>query len=203
MTLSEKIARAKADYDAVHEAGVSEGIKSAYDAFWDEFQKNGEPKQYNNAFCTGWTDVNYNPKYPITIPANTALSYLYAYNTSVTDTKVTITAPYTTVYMFYWMANCHTIRKLVVTEQTTFSDAFYYCNKLQNIVIEGVIANNIDLQWSTVLSKASIQSIVGALSTTASGKTLTLSKTAVNNAFTTAEWTALANTRSNWTISLV
>ena len=203
MTIAEKIARAKADIDAVRAKGVSEGIKSAYDTFWDEFQNKGAPRQYNNAFCTGWTDVNYNPKYPITIPAGTGLSYLYAYNTNVTDTKVTITAPYTTVYMFHWMANCHTIRKLVVTEQTTFESAFYYCQKLKNIVIEGVIANNIDLQWSTVLSKASIQSIVGALSTTASEKTLTLSKTAVNNAFTTAEWTTLANTRSNWTISLV
>lgn len=203
MTITEKLERAKADIDAVHDAGVSEGIKSAYDAFWDVFQNKGAPRQYNNAFCTGWTDENYNPKYPITIPENTGLTYLYAYNTSVTDTKVTITAPYTTIYMFYWMANCHTIRKLVVTPSTTFEGAFYYCLKLKNITIEGVIANNVDLQWSTVLSKASIQNVIGVLSTTASGKTLTLSKTAVNNAFTTAEWTALANTRSNWTISLV
>ena len=179
------------------------GKKAERDAFWDIFQNKGVPKQYNNAFCTGWTDENYNPKYPITIPANTGLSYLFAYNTSVTDTKVTITAPYTTVYMFHWMSNCHTIRKLVVTENTTFVNGFDYCYKLQNIVIEGVIGNNVNFQWSTVLSKASITNIVNVLSTTASGKTLTLSKTAVNNAFTTAEWTALAGTRSNWTISLV
>ena len=50
------------------------------------------------------------------------------------------------------------------------------------------------------------------LSDTASGKTLTLSLTAVNNAFetsagakdgsTSAEWTALVDAKTNWTITL-
>lgn len=85
-----------------------------------------------------------------------------------------------------------------------FSSVFHNCHLLTDLIIEGVIGQNgLDLQWSTKLSKASIESIVGCLSTTTSGLSVTLSKTAVNNAFTTEEWTALEQTRPNWTISLV
>lgn len=63
------------------------------------------------------------------------------------------------------------------------------------------------------LSKPSITSIINCLSTTTSGLTVTLSKTAVNNAFETSEgvadgstsqeWLNLVATKTNWTISLV
>lgn len=102
-------------------------------------------------------------------------------------------------------ANCvklHTIAKMRADEDTAFSNAFDFCNALQNVAFEGVIGQNLNIRWSTKLSKDSISNIVSCLSGTASGKTLTLSKTAVNNAFTDAEWTALADTKKNWTISL-
>ncbi len=113
--------------------------------------------------------------------------------------------------------NLRTIDKLVLREdgsQGFSSSTFINCLSLENLVIEGVIGKNgFNVQWSTKLSQDSIVSIINALSPTTSGLTVTLSKTAVNNAFetsggtadgpTSAEWLALIATRSNWTISLV
>ena len=74
---------------------------------------------------------------------------------------------------------------------------------LKNIVISGEIGQNIDLQNSYNLTKESIESIMAALSTTATSKSVTFNQQAVNRAFTDEEWATLANTRSNWTINLV
>lgn len=105
---------------------------------------------------------------------------------------------------FSWSTKLHTIAKIGVAETTQFSNAFNGCAALENLTIDGVIGQNgFNVSWSTKLSAKSIKSIINALSDTATGKTLTLSQTAVNNAFTDAEWTALANTKTNWTITLV
>ena len=85
---------------------------------------------------------------------------------------------------------------------------------LEEIRFEGVIGqNNFAIKDSKLLSKTSIESIINALSTTTSGLTVTLSKTAVNNAFETStgsgngstsqEWLNLIATKSNWNIELV
>ena len=106
-----------------------------------------------------------------------------------------------------------TIPKLGVSPRTTYSGAFGDCTALVNITFEGDIGNNIDFKQSPLLSKASIGSIVSALYAEATGKALTLSETAVNNAFeteegladgsTSAEWTELVGTKPNWTITLI
>lgn len=83
------------------------------------------------------------------------------------------------------------------------TSTFTGCSALENIKVKGTIIGNINFQWSTKLTKASITSIINALSSTTSGFTLTLSKTAKEAAFTTEEWNALVATKSNWTISLV
>lgn len=106
------------------------------------------------------------------------------------------------------------IERLICYPTNVFSNTFGYCRFLEYIGFEGEIATNgLDLQWSTKLSKASIESVINCLSTTASGLSVTLSKAAVNKAFetsegandgaTSTEWTTLIGTRSNWTISLV
>ena len=84
---------------------------------------------------------------------------------------------------------------------------------LENIIFEGEIGKEIDIQHSHKLTKASITSIINALSSTTSGLSVTLSKTAVNTAFETStganngsistEWSALVATKTNWTINLV
>lgn len=112
-----------------------------------------------------------------------------------------------------WNTYIKTIDKLIVSETTPFvSTSFQDARELTNITIEGTIGSNITLAQSTKLSHDSIVSIISALSPNKSGLTLTLSKTAVNNAFETstsaadgsssAEWLALVATKNNWTISL-
>lgn len=106
-----------------------------------------------------------------------------------------------------------TIEKVIVTNDTNYFEWFMYCDKLENIVFDGVIAKNgLNTQWSTKLSKDSCISIINALSTVTSNLTVTFSNVAVNKAFetasgandgsTSAEWLALIATRSNWTIAL-
>ena len=82
---------------------------------------------------------------------------------------------------------------------------------VQNLIIEGTIGQNgLNLQHSKKLSKESITSVINALSTSTGGLSITLSKTAVDNAFynnivvgsNTMEWGQLVASRSNWTINL-
>lgn len=103
-------------------------------------------------------------------------------------------------------AHLKTIDKLVLKDDgsNTFNNVFQLDYELENIVIEGTIGQNgFDLHWSTKLSKSSIASIINALSENTSGLTVTLSETAVNNAFSEDEWNTLVATKQNWTISLV
>ena len=91
---------------------------------------------------------------------------------------------------------------MCVDENTLFTSTFIQCNALENLTIDGTIGqNNFNLKDSTKLSKASIESVIDALSTTTSGLTVTFSKTAVDNAFTADEWAALKATKSNWDIT--
>lgn len=69
-------------------------------------------------------------------------------------------------------------------------------------VAPNTIKSNISFSTDKLLSYETIQSIIGGLENTVSGKTLTLHKTAVNNAFTDEEWATLIATKPNWTISL-
>lgn len=100
----------------------------------------------------------------------------------------------------------HTINKLIVHENMLFTNFFVGSNNFQNITVEGTIANSVSLSASQKLTKASILSFFNALSDTVSGKTFTVNKTAVNNAFeggsTGTEWLNLVATKPNWTISL-
>lgn len=102
--------------------------------------------------------------------------------------------------------------KLKSDGSQTFNGSFGGCINLKNITIEGTIGNNISFSDSSLLTKESITSIINALSSTATGKTLTLKTAAVNSAFETSEgandgsisdeWLALTGTKTNWTITL-
>ena len=82
---------------------------------------------------------------------------------------------------------------------------FKGCTALKNITVSGVIGDNISFSDSRGLTRASIESIVDALSTTANVKTLTLSQEAVGYAFDWdlgGAWYDFIAKRSNWNISL-
>lgn len=115
-------------------------------------------------------------------------------------------------YTFY-NAKLKTIDKLIVTEATKYSSPFYGASSLVNLTMEGTIGQSgFSVSPCTKLTKASITSIINALSQTTSGIAVTLSKTAVNKAFetsqgandgsTSTEWATLEATKTNWTISL-
>lgn len=106
-----------------------------------------------------------------------------------------------------------TIDKVIVSETTPFTECFHGDSALVNIAFEGTIGQNgLSFHQSHELSKASIISVINALSATTSGLSVTFSKKAVNKAFETSEdandgstsdeWTALIATKPNWTISL-
>ncbi|MBQ3557861.1 MAG: hypothetical protein IJA11_08730 [Oscillospiraceae bacterium] len=101
--------------------------------------------------------------------------------------------------------NLISVDKIILKDDgsQTISNFANNCRSLVDIEFEGVIGASINFQWSTELSKASIESIMAALSPTTSGLSVTFSATAVSNAFTDTEWATLANTRPNWTINLV
>ena len=203
MSIAEKLQTIAENEPKVYDAGK----KAEYDSFWDVYQQNGNRRYYHSAFSRQWNDDCYNPKYPIICGDGEYDAYSIFQGAEITDTKVDIYAPGYASSMFYTCSNLKTIRKLIVTEKTEYGSMFYQAYAVENIVYEGVIANNLSMAACSKLSKASIESVINALSTTTTGKTLSLSKTAIQSAFGTnydssTEWTTLKNSKSNWTITL-
>ena len=113
----------------------------------------------------------------------------------------------------YWL---NKIDKIIVNENNVFDTNCFLNCEARDITFEGVLTSN--LRIVSPLNKASLvcffdhDNIPGVLSSTTSGKTLTLSKSAVQKAFETSsganngntseEWLTLAATKSNWTITL-
>ena len=223
---------------SLYNDGFEAGKEEAYDAFWNSYQANGTRTNYTHAFAgSGWNDDNVRPKYDI---GNIVLSnaYMMFSNTNIVDIaklfpKINASKAQ---YMFYSnyktrhigeivvqddaygiFEDCsalETVDKFVATRPSaSFTSCFKGCSSLKNIVIEANIGVSVNLQWSTLLSNDSIVSFINALSATSSEQTLTLSRTAVNNAFETSpgaadganstEWTNLIAPYQNWNFSLI
>lgn len=213
--------------------GTDTGGKSFYDEFWDAFLNNGARGSFSNAFReSGFEYIRPNRKIIVTgsvssmfyncpklkkiesqyfnfsqVPRGEA-GYVFTTCTNleeIEDVGLQAMASYDTT--FSWCSKLKTISKVRVDENTKFYNPFANLFELQHLIVEGVIGqNNFDVRASTKLSKASISSIINALSTTTSGLSVTLSKTAVETAFGSTEseeWILLINTRANWTINLV
>lgn len=115
---------------------------------------------------------------------------------------------------YYGQHRLTKIELLNIQEKATFQRVFHGCKGLVDLIITGTIGGaGLDLSPCEQLSRTSIERVVGCLSTSATEISITLSVDAVNKAFetsegaadgsTSAEWTELANTKSNWTINLV
>ena len=61
-----------------------------------------------------------------------------------------------------------------VNKNALLTRAFEYCPALENITFGGTIAKSMDIHWSTKLSTASIKSLLGVLTETVTGVTITL-----------------------------
>ncbi len=107
--------------------------------------------------------------------------------------------------------NMQEIEKVIVCETNTFPSTFSQCWATK-IMFEGVVASNLTL-GQLRCDKANFENIIGVLSDSVTGKTLTLNLSAVKKAFetssgandgnTSAGWETLVATKSNWTITLV
>ena len=110
-----------------------------------------------------------------------------------------------TTYVFYDSSSLVSIEKLIVSESNaTFANWFDGCTALTDITIEGSISRSIDIHWSTGLTMSSLASIVGALSKTVTGQTITLPTTAKNtydNATYPGRWDELVAEYPNWTFA--
>lgn len=228
MSIAEKLTTIAENEQRVFEAGK----KSEYDAFWDNLQNYGNRTEYQTAFAR-WGNSIIEPKYPIKVSNAYELfrscSNLTAIPDNLTfDTTASDCSIYTAFYycpklvridqelkgsgpVGVWNAftGCRklvSVKKLTIDATCTndLNNTFAACESLTDIEFAGTIAANyLDMHWSTGLSKASIESLINILSTTTSGKKITLSQTSVNNAFTEEEWTTLVATKPNWTIALV
>ena len=106
---------------------------------------------------------------------------------------------------------------LPTATRVNWNSTFNICKSLVNLTLTGKIydrnGSSINLSWSKLLSKASIENVIECLDTSVVDQYITLSLTAVNNAFetsegaadgsTSTEWANLIATRSNWTINLL
>lgn len=212
--------------------GVADGKKAEYDEFWDNYQDNGKRTNYQNAFCReGWNDTTFKPKYNmkpttcnqmfqaceitdleqalkdsgVTLDTSNSTSFLQMVQSSTITVlpKIDVTKATSLSYAFS-VKSLKIIRELVVAETTPFSNTFG--SGLEEMIVSGTIGQNGFSAKCPKLNKASITSIINALSTTTSGLSITLSVEAVWDTFgatTEPEWVALVGSRPNWTISLV
>lgn len=219
-------------FDSGVEVGGKLGMQLQYDEFWDGYQQNGNRTHYAYSFSgRGWNSNTFRPKYDIkptesfsrgmahtTIEGSlteilnrcgvvldtSGMAYCdYVFDSSSLITEIPLIYGHMQVDGLFQHCAALKTAALDVESRTKFTNTFFRCGNLENLTISGTIGESIDLQYSTKLSKASITNIINVLSTSVSGKTVTFSQTAKNNAFTDSEWSALIATKTNWTISLV
>ena len=230
------IATLEQEVDTAFESGK----KSQYDEFWDTFQDNGNRTNYQEAF-RNWKASVLKPKnrMPVSTMYNAfAYADIETFNWGLIDTtnnatcygafsscsklkeidlELNVQASTGTSGYQVTFINCSSlkkVKKIHCYKEVGFTNAFNSCKALEEVIFDGEIGQGtLNLRYSPLLNKASIQSVINCLSTDTSGLTVTLSLTAVKKAFetsdgandgnTSTEWTALANTKSNWNISLV
>ena len=229
-------------YHAGYDKGLIDGKQAEYDTIWNAIQDNGKRTNYYGAFAYSNYPLGvFKPKYPLKPAGANRMfvattvelpdgEYLEVDLSTCTDvywmfrnSKIkrigkcdltAVTAAMTGVFSL--MSRTVEIKEIVSKESLTFSaDAFNQSTALERVIFSGVIGSALDIHWSAKLSRASIVSIITHLSDTASGNTVTLSKTAVDKACAEAElsdrinstnsawWAWLIGTKPNWTISLV
>ena len=113
---------------------------------------------------------------------NQSFSYCFTSSSALEEIEdIGMQASYSYAYAFAYCAKLKKIAMVRVDETTQgLGNAFSGCHVLESVTFEGVIGISINLQWCTKLNLASMQNIVDCLAEGVSGKTLTLSKDAVD-----------------------
>lgn len=189
--------------DGGYDEGYEAGKQAEYDRFWDMFQDYGRRNTYRYAFYSQgtdvWTDESYNPKYNITATKEYGGDSMFQAS-SITDTKVEIAIGSSAGYTFISCGSLKTIRKLIVSEITTFNRWFDGCHVLENVTFDGVIANNISFKNAVNLTTISVQSIIDHLKDLTGLTSQTLTFHATVGEKLTDEQKAII-TAKNWTLA--
>lgn len=122
---------------------VEVGKKAEYDAFWDEFQQNGNRSDYRYAFRIGWTTGLLRPKYDIA-----GTSFVSAFAT--TDIAGDL------AYLLDGMG-----RKLDTSKATDLDSIFYNARKITRLpTIDTSSATNILFMFDTATSVKTIDKVI-------------------------------------------
>jgi hypothetical protein len=140
--------------------------------------------------------------------AATRLQQMFAYGNFTELPTVDFSTASNTDNVFYENQYLEKIESIICNENNTFTNCFYNCKSLIDVTFDGTIGQNLDMRYSP-LNYDSIKGIVTVLSSNGSGKTVTLSKTAVTNAFGStadgSEWANLIAPKraAGWNFSLI
>ena len=192
---------------------IPETFKPKYDIKGTRFQGTF----MGSAYCVVGSFTERLKELNITLDTSkaTMVSSMFAYCSKVTELPtLDLSNATSNSGVFSGCVALRKVEKIIFGENNSKYNTFFEnCNALEEIEFAGVISNIISLQWSTKLNHDSITSLINCLSTTTNALTVTLSATAVNNAFETSEgaangsnateWLELIATKPNWTISLV
>ena len=230
MTTAERIIQGKKDLDEVLDAGKEAESREKWNKHIDALNKLAFTYGFAGK---GWNDETFTPFTDIIMPSGRNAGNVFAYsgvtdlkgilesygtklkceNALITSgffqyslvTKVpeiTLERATSIQGMFGNATNLVSIDYLAFPENCTTTNAFQNCTSLTEIRIGSNISNTIDFHWSP-LSKESVESIVSALSDSASGKTVTFNKTQIDKLNGNSTWLAdLKATKTNWTFAL-
>lgn len=206
-------------------AAFEAGRKAEYDAFWENACPNPDNVYGIGAFAgRAWNDYTFRPPKTLTITGNCNFCFYYCDVTDITDKvkfqninmaqsmftygsiKKIGRIDFSQVSSLAWTFNASkavSVEEMVVGASTAYNATFAAATELTDLTVSGTIGQNgFDVKDCKKLTKSSITSIINALSSTTSGLSVTISKTAKEAAFTAEEWSALVATKQNWTISL-
>lgn len=194
MSLAEK-------FETIADSVYEKGKEKERSDFWDGFLSGGLNISFSFAYAA-WKDAIYNPTRPIIVTYYMYYNSLF-YLGVLTDTKVDIDVSgcNNTATGVFGRSKLKTIRKIIVSEKTTYGTWFTQCSDLENITFEGVIGNDLSFADSPLLTVESMLNIFGCLrDNKASGATNTITLGATNlNKLTDAE-KAIATNRG-WTLA--
>lgn len=191
------------------------GSEVEYNRFWDAFQQNGAKTHYSHVFRSEqWNEITFKPKYLIRPIHAAYMLYSSLFAGDLTqNAELDFSQCENITYCFYNMPNVTRIGEVDASVAGDFSNVFSYCTRLEKIdliklkgdgsqamtatfngcyalrdvLFEGAIGQTVSFQNCTLLSKASIISIINALKAEANGNSVSLSKDAVIEAFRSRE----------------
>ena len=228
MNIADKLVTVAENQQRVFDAGKEAEWSRFWDTLQG---KGGRRNYNYCFYSGNWDDTNFKPKYDlIATGANsmframgvtdlrqalldagvtldlsgcTALAETFTNTTTTALPVINAVGASSLLYTFSGASKLVTIEKLILKDDgsQTFSSTFASASSLENIVIEGVIGNNISFSSSPKLTHDSLMSIIGALADH-SGSTATHTCTlgATNLAKLTDAERAVA-TQKGWTLS--